>query len=156
KKLACAIVQFSGDVAALFVLQAQHLPGELAKLLGLPHHVGIAQLQFLGARAHFRIQSLGEISEAIFAFTQRFLSALAVCNIPGYFGGTCHFAVEVLYGRNGEGNIKQRTIFSNADGLEMVYPLATSETRENSRLLTPTISRDDKGDVLADGSLCRM
>src|ERR1700746_101003 len=124
--------------------------------MGLPKHIGVAELQFPGARAYFRIQFLGKSPKTAFTFPQHLLGAFAVGNVSGHLRRTSDVAIEILYRRNCERNIEKGAILSNADGLKVVHSLPALDAGTNFRLFAAALGSDDKGDVLADGFVCRI
>src|SRR4029434_6024817 len=100
-----------------------------------------------------------EVEQGAIAFLARaqlFLRLLAPGDVASDFRCADRAACRILDGRNGQRYFQQRTIFTQADGFEMVHTFATLEPRENVRLFVLAVRRNEHRNGLADGFLGRV
>src|SRR5579884_1918865 len=97
-----------------------------------------------------------QFAKSRFTRLQRRLNPLPLRYVAGNLGRADDRAVLIPYRRNRQRDVEQPAILAPADGLEVVYPLATAELSQNGRLLMHAIFGHEHGHRFAHRLLRRV
>src|SRR5690242_82060 len=145
-----AVMEFTGDPAALLVLSDKETVRKVAEFLGLPENVSITLFELRRADANFGIQALCEGAVFLLAAAQRFGRLFAFGNVASDLGRADDAAASVADGRNRKRDMQRLAALGDTDGLKMVDALTLSKTIEDGGLLAAAVLWNDYGDVLTD------